>query len=526
MTADSVANGESTSCARSRASVVLPEPGERRLAGAGRTPQHHRREVLVLDHPTERATLAHEVGLAHEFVQGPWPHPRRERRVGGRAGQVKGLLRRLRGARARGVGSGRHRPGDHPTSAASNVYHPPVSTDMNLRIPGPTPLPERVREAGARQMVNHRGPEFKALIQRVTERLQTAFVTRNDILILTASGTGGLEAAIVNFLSPGDAVLGISIGSFGDRFAKIASTYGAEVTKVDIEWGHAASPELVVEELHGMAANGRPAKAVLLTHNETSTGVQNPLREIAAAVHNAAPDTLLLIDAISGLGAVPFETDAWGLDVVATGSQKSWMSPPGLAMISVSERAWNAAAEAKMPRFYFDLAKARKSLATGETPWTPAVGVLFAMDVALEMLEDEGYERVFAKHAACAAAAQAGLKGLGFKLFADPAHASGTVTAAWLPEGVDWAALNKSMRSRGLVVAGGQDRLAGQILRVGHLGDVTLEDVVDAIEVIGEALRELGREVDVHGAVAEARSAGAASSSVTERSRQAVASGA
>ena len=159
-----------------------------------------------------------------------------------------------------------------------------------------------------------------------------------------------------------------------------------------------------------MADAGKPAKAVLLTHNETSTGVENPLREIAAAVRAAAPDTLLLIDAISGLGAVPFDTDGWGLDVVATGSQKSWMSPPGLAMISVSERAWSAAAEAKMPRFYFDLAKARKSLATGETPWTPAVGVLFAMDVALEMLEDEGYDRIFARHAACAAAAQAGLQ--------------------------------------------------------------------------------------------------------------------
>jgi aspartate aminotransferase-like enzyme len=386
-------------------------------------------------------------------------------------------------------------------------YHQPVSNNVNLRIPGPTPLPERVREAGARQMVNHRGPEFKELINRVTARLQNAFVTRNDILILTASGTGGLEAAIVNFLSPGDAVLAVSIGSFGDRFAKIASTYGADVTKIDVEWGHAADPAQVASTLREMAANGRPAKAVLVTHNETSTGVENPLQDLAAAVHDAAPDALLLIDGISGLGAVPFDTDGWGLDVVATGSQKSWMSPPGLAMISVSERAWNAAAEATMPRFYFDLAKARKSLATGETPWTPAVGVLFAMDVALEMLENEGYERIFARHAACAASAQAGLQALGFKLFAEPDHASQTVTAAWLPEGVDWATLNKAMRSRGLVLAGGQDRLAGQILRVGHLGDVQPEDVVEAIKVIGESLAELGHDVDVNRAVNAARAA-------------------
>jgi aspartate aminotransferase-like enzyme len=367
-----------------------------------------------------------------------------------------------------------------------------VSHDVNLRIPGPTPLPERVREAGARQMVNHRGPEFKELITRVTERLKTPFKTSNDILILTASGTGGLEAAIVNFLSPGDSVLGVSIGSFGDRFAKIAATYGADVTKMDVEWGHAADPDAVAGELRAMAAKGRPAKAILLTHNETSTGVENPLREIAAAVHDTSPDTLLLIDGISGLGAVPFDTDGWGLDVVATGSQKSWMSPPGIAMISVSQRAWSANEQATMPRFYFDLAKARKSLATGETPWTPAVGVLFAMDVALEMLADEGYDHVFARHAACAAAAQTGLTDLGFKLFADPAHASQTVTAAWLPEGVEWAALNKAMRARGLVVAGGQDRLAGQILRVGHLGDVDKAHVEAALGVIAEALAELG----------------------------------
>jgi len=382
-----------------------------------------------------------------------------------------------------------------------------VSHDTNLRIPGPTPLPERVRDAGSRQMVNHRGPEFKDLINRVTARLQTAFVTRNDILILTASGTGGLEAAIVNFLSPGDAVLAVSIGSFGERFAKIATTYGADVTKLDIEWGNAAEPDEVVRELRSMAESGKPAKAVLLTHNETSTGVENPLREIAAAVRAASADTLLLIDAISGLGAVPFDTDAWGLDVVATGSQKSWMSPPGLAMISVSERAWSAAAEAKMPRFYFDLAKARKSLATGETPWTPAVGVLFGMDVALEMLEDEGYDQIFARHAACAAAARAGLTALGFELFADPAHASQTVTAARLREGVEWATLNKALRARGLVVAGGQDRLAGQILRIGHLGAVVPGHVVEAIEAIGEALRELGQDVDIEAATRAAREA-------------------
>jgi len=356
-------------------------------------------------------------------------------------------------------------------------------------------------------MVNHRGPEFRELIGRVTGRLQKAFQTDNDLLILTCSGTGGLEAAIVNFLSPGDPVLGVSIGSFGDRFARIAATYGADLTKLDVEWGEAADPAEVGSALETMAAAGRSARAVLLTHNETSTGVENPIRELADAIHASAPEALILVDGISGLGAVPFDADGWGLDVVATGSQKSWMSPPGLAMISVSERAWQASESATMPRFYFDLAKARKSLANGETPWTPAVGVLFGLDVALEMLENEGYEHVFARHAACARAARAGLSALGFNLFADQAHASQTVTAAWLPEGIEWVELNRAMRSRGLVVAGGQDKLAGRIMRIGHLGSVEPEDVVAAIEVVGQSLAEIGVAADAPGAVSAATSA-------------------
>lgn len=380
-------------------------------------------------------------------------------------------------------------------------------SSVNLRIPGPTPLPDRVREAAARQMVNHRGPEFRELITRVTERLQRAFETRNDILILTASGTGAMEAVVVNHLSVGDPVLAVSIGSFGDRFAKIAQSYGADVTKMDVEWGKAADADEVSRTLRTMAAEGRAARAILLTHNETSTGVENPLAELAAVTREVSPDTLILVDAISGLGAVRFETDAWGLDVVATGSQKSWMSPPGLAMVSVGSRAWDAAQHARMPRFYFDLAKARRSLATGETPWTPAVGILFALDVALEILEAEGFERIFSRHAACATAARAGLASLGYRLFADPQHASKTVTSAWLPEGVEWSALNREMRARGLVLAGGQDRLAGQIMRIGHLGDVAVDDVIAAVEVIGEASAALGMSVDVAAAARAARAA-------------------
>ena len=367
-----------------------------------------------------------------------------------------------------------------------------MSDDIQLRIPGPTPLPDAVREASARQMINHRGPEFKSLIGRVTRRLQTAFQTSNDLYILTASGTGGLEAAIVNFLSAGDDVLAVSIGSFGDRFGDIAQRYDVAVRRYNPAWGQAADPGEMAAMLRAMAEDGNTARALLLTHNETSTGVVNPLPELAAAAREASPDTLIIVDAISGFGAVPFDTDGWDLDVVVTGSQKSWMVPPGLTMISVSQRAWSAYAQAGLPRYYFDLGEARKYLEKGETPWTPAVSVVVALDVALEMLEAEGYPSIFARHAACAAAARAGLSALGFELVADPNHASDTVTAAWLPAGVEWPALNSELRARGLVVAGGQGQMSGRILRIGHLGAVTVDDVVRAIDIIEQGLIAIG----------------------------------
>ncbi len=386
-----------------------------------------------------------------------------------------------------------------------------VSDTTNLRIPGPTPLPWTVREAGSRQMVNHRGPEFKALLGRVTAGLQRGFRTTNDVLILTSSGTGALEACVVNFLSPGDPVLGISMGEFGERISAIAGRFGADVTKLSIEPGRAAEPAAVAEALAAMTASGRPARAVLVTHNETSTGVTNPLADIAAAVHRTAPDALLIVDGISGLGAVPFDTDGWGLDVVATGSQKSWMAPPGIAMVSVSDRAWAASETATMPRFYFDLRTARTSAATGETPWTPAVGVCFALDAALDLIEAEGYEAIFARHAAMGAATRAGLSAMGFALFADPAHASDTVTSALVPEGADWAAFSRELRSRDLVIAGAQGRLAGRVFRIGHLGHVHLDDILRALETIEAGSLALGIPVTRDVAVAAARAAAAAS---------------
>ena len=363
--------------------------------------------------------------------------------------------------------------------------------EPNLRIPGPTSLPDAVREAGARQMVNHRGPEFAVLQNSIVERLKRAYKTENDVLILTAAGTGGLEAAIVNFLSPGDKVLAVTIGAFGDRFAKIAATYGAEVTKVTAEWGKAADAAKVREAIE---ANG-PFKVVLMTQNETSTAVTNPIEELAATVKAAAPDTLIIVDAISGLGAVPFETDAWGLDVVVSGSQKAWMVAPGLCFISVSPRAWEVAATAKMPKFYFDLAAHKTSAESGQTPWTPAVAVMFQLDVALNLIEQETLPEIWKRHAAVGAAVRAGLTTLGFQLLADPEYASDAVTGAYLPDGLDWKTFNGKLRKLGLVVAGGQGALKGKIFRIGHLGHVTVPAILNAIAVLEQALIELDRPV-------------------------------
>lgn len=373
--------------------------------------------------------------------------------------------------------------------------------EPNLRIPGPTSLPDAVREAGARQMVNHRGPEFAVLQNRIIERLKTFYKTQNDVLIVTAAGTGGLESAIVSFLSPGDKVLAVSIGAFGDRFAKIATAYGADVTKQSYEWGQAADPA----KLRDALVAGGPWKAVLLTQNETSTAVTNPIAELAAAAKAAAPEALILVDAISGLGAVPFETDAWGLDVVVSGSQKAWMVAPGLSFVAVSPRAWEAAAVAKMPKFYFDLAAHKTSAESGQTPWTPAVAVMFQLDVALEMMEQETLPEIWKRHAAVGAAVRAGLLTLGFKLLADPAFASDTVTGAWIPEELDWKTFNGKLRKLGLVVAGGQGALKGKIFRIGHLGHVTVPAILNAMAVLEQALIELDRPVKPGAAVEAAQ---------------------
>ena len=392
---------------------------------------------------------------------------------------------------------------EHEPALFRHQESPVNRFEPNLRIPGPTVLPPSVREAGARQMINHRGPEFAAMLARILEGMKPYFGTTSDVAMITTAGSGGLEAAVVNTLSPGDRVLGVSIGSFGDRFAKIAGIYGADVTKLDAEWGYAADGAEIRERLRGMP----DTKAVLLTHNETSTGVMNPIPELAAAIHEEAPDALILVDSVSGLGAVPFEMDAWGVDVVVTGSQKAWMSAPGLAMIAASPRGWAAMETATMPRFYLDLRAHRDAAANGQTPFTPAIAVVFQVDEGLRLMEAEGKENVFARHEICAAASRAGLAALGFELLADQRHASKTVTAALVPDDLDWKAFNTELKRRGLVLAGGQGKLTGKIFRLGHLGSVTLDEILGAISTLEIVSIGQGRPVEPGIAVAAAQRA-------------------
>ena len=356
-----------------------------------------------------------------------------------------------------------------------------------LRIPGPTPVPDNVRQAMARQMINHRGPEFAKIIHRATKNLKTFFQTRNDVLILTGSGTGGMEAAIVNILSPGDKVLSVSQGVFGDRFAMIARSFGAEVIPLQFEWGTAPDPDEVKKAIRA----NNDIKTVLITHNETSTGVTCDMKSLSKVVKDAGK--LLVVDAISSLSSIDLPVDDWNCDIVVTGSQKGWMIPPGLAMISVSEEAWKAHASATMPRVYWDFTRAKSYLEKGQTPWTPAVSLIFALDVALQMMLDEGPQNIIARHSRVAEKARQGIKSLGLSLFADEKYASNTVTAVKAANGLDTKKLLNILREEyKIILGGGQQKLDGQIFRIGHLGWVNETDIEIVINSLEEALPKAG----------------------------------
>jgi aspartate aminotransferase-like enzyme len=361
---------------------------------------------------------------------------------------------------------------------------------QNLRIPGPTPLPPTVMAAQAAPMINHRGPKFSAIMKRVTPRLQYFFQTASPVLTYPASGTGGQECAIVNVFSPGDHVAAIIIGNFGERLAKIAQAYGLQVTRIDFPWGQAADPALVEARLKEIPAY----KGVLMTHNETSTGVTNDIQELTAVVRRHNPDALVVVDAVSSLSCVPLEMDQWGLDVVFSGSQKGWMCPPGIMMIAASERAWEANKTAKLPRFYFDWGLTLKQLQTRwQHPTTPAVSVFYALDEALELMLAEGREAIFARHARAGEYVRGRAKAMGLQLLADHKNASNTVTAIMTPEGIDTKQFLKKLHDEDhIVLASGQGPLEGKIFRVGHLGYFTEEDLVQAMDAAEKRLHESG----------------------------------
>ena len=360
---------------------------------------------------------------------------------------------------------------------------------QNLRTPGPTPIPDDIVEAMGNPMINHRGPEFDELITKVTAQLKQVFMTSNDLFILTASGTGALEASLVNTLSPGDKVVAATAGSFGDRFIDMAEAFGADITRLDFEWGEPIDPDAIRQALK----DDPEVKAVMITHNETSTGVTHPLEEIARIAKQEF-DKLLLVDAVSSLGCLPLPVDAWDCDLVGTASQKGFMIPPGLAFISVSERAWEAQKTATMPRFYFDLEEAKKTLERGQTPFTPNVAAMYGLSLGLDKILDEGLEGVFGRHAAIGQHTRDRIRELGLELLvSDERYASNTVTAVKMPEGIDGRVLMGRLRTeKNVVLAGGQGKLSTSIFRIGHLGHVTEDDIEEVIEALRELLPEVG----------------------------------
>ena len=356
---------------------------------------------------------------------------------------------------------------------------------MNLRIPGPTPVPDDILQVLSTQMINHRGPEFKALLYRVTERLKTVFDTQNDMFILSSSGTGGMEAAIANTLSAGDKVLCASIGSFGNRFGEIAKRFGADVDMLNFEPGTSIN----IDTLEQAINERKDLKAVLVTHNETNTGVTNNLKQVAKIVKKD-PNRLLLVDGISSVCSIPLQTDEWECDVVISASQKGWMLPPGLAFISFSPLAWKFNSLSNMPRFYFDLIQYKSYYDKGQPPWTPALSIIFALDKALEQIIAEGMEGVYSRHASIANQVRTGVTQMGLSLFPDMSVASNTVTAVKSPEGIDADILRKEIqKDHDVVLAGGYGPQQGKIFRIGHLGYVKPREIDETIKAIKLTLK-------------------------------------
>lgn len=361
-------------------------------------------------------------------------------------------------------------------------------------LPGPTNVPNNVLRSMAAPMINHRGPEFKEILDEVTEATKKVFKTTGQVLTLTASGTGGLEAAVTNFINPGDKVLVASIGNFGERFSKIAKMFDAEVEFMDFGWGNAIDPQVIARRL-AEDTNGE-IKAVLCQHNETSTAVVNPIKEVGQAMQGHP--ALLIVDTVSGLGAAPFAMDEWGVDVAVAGSQKAFMSPPGLAFVAVNDRAMAVAKTCKNRKFYFDLVAASEMLLKGQTPYTPAISVLYAVREALKYFESVGVDAVVASHYQNRDLVRLGVEALGLTVPVPQDIASPAVTLVECPPGIDPGELRRLLLQKyNVVIAGGQGKFASNTFRIGHLGAVQVMDLIAVMAGLELALAELGAEVEI-----------------------------
>jgi aspartate aminotransferase-like enzyme len=377
-----------------------------------------------------------------------------------------------------------------------------------LFLPGPVTVAEPVLAALSRPLIDHRGAEFAAMIERITAGLRPIYGTSGEIVLLGSSGTGAMETALVNLFSPGDRLLSCAVGAFGKRFAAIATSYGCVVESLETPLGAALDPRALQTRLE--ADERRNITGVLLTQNETSTGVANDIAALSPILR--AHGAVTLVDSVSGLGASEFLMDRWGFDAVAAASQKALAAPPGTAMLALSERARTRLAGARIGRFYFDLARAIESAHLGQMPWTPPISILYALDLALARYNERGMNAAFERHARYAAAVRAGLQSLGFTLFSQPGAHSNTVVAAYPPSGVAPAALLKILREDyGVVLSGGQAELAGKIVRFGTMGEIGEADLIAAMGAIELALTKL--DVDV----AAGRATGATIESLSGR---------
>jgi serine---pyruvate transaminase len=360
-----------------------------------------------------------------------------------------------------------------------------------LLTPGPTPLPPEVCEAQSRPIIHHRTPQFQAVLKEVSEGLKYVFQTSGDVLILTASGTGAMEAAVVNLLSPGDTAIAVEGGKFGERWTELCSAYGIKPEVIKVEWGKAVDPKEIEKRLKANPA----IKAVFTTLCETSTGVSNDIKAIGEVVKGS--DAVLVVDAISGLGAIDLKTDAWSVDVCVSGSQKGLMLPPGLAFVSVSKKAWAKIDSAKSPKYYFDLKVAKKAMEKTDTPFTPAISLVIALAEALKIIRQDTLEGIFSRHAKMAEATRAAMQGLGLALFA-PDAGSDVVTAVKVPEGIDGEKLVKVMRDTyGVTIAGGQSEMKGKIFRIAHMGYIGEFDIIVGISCLEKVLKQMGYKFEL-----------------------------